>query len=411
MVRFLVVSLLSLVLIQCKKSNSSSETKFFDLKEKIDVWSEGESSDVIPPSEECSGNESQEDSTFKECTSSQVAELPLFRPCGLNSDPENIQEETGFDYTNLSLCYEAEVGFRKVLKGHAKGEFETVNSQVDRKIKANLKVDGSIFSHPIDVGELDLRTSGKDLDAGATISLFGKEIWSQRGEFPRFNISYMGDHPQGFDASYGFPIPGTPTLKASFEVTGDVFFGVRATSVDSIITGLSRLAGAAYVRPHATASLGFLGFNPISATVGGFAQLASEDLIHKIDLEQDFSISLTQKAHETRLMEGSIYTEAKFFNAHYWHFFFNHKPGEEKSSCEVNSRQAFCPCTSLVSLLEQGKNTFDIYHRDEANPELNEVNNPNGDGLVCNPVDSKWMVVSEPLWQKSWPEQDVVLGK
>jgi len=415
----------SLALINCGGSNHESKTSFWDLPELIEEWQ----TDGYPDDTSVMGNNHCPDimdhtmDSDQQCHSQQEAKSSFIHACDGNhtdneADTNDLGDvaqkvERGADYSNTSACYEAEAGFKRVIEGSVRAELATTNNSDTKRIDSELTIESELFTKQIDIFNLIMEANARQLESEASIFAFGKEIWSRNAQTPKINISYMADdNLRNYKITYGIPIPMVPVspkVTTGLKVTGDFFFSATPGILrDNEFNMLSRIASGAYLRPYAEAELDVFGFELMKATVAGFAQIVSDDMIHEGALRKDGSTALVAKPHQSVLSQGNLYVMASILRSKFYHFFFGKDQSTSNNQNDCTSPKPACPCEGIISELSQAEGSWDLYNRDlDEDDEGNEINNPNTSSLICDPMSKTWMLVSKPVWEKQWQESEI----
>ena len=199
----------------CKNESQKSASKFWDLPEIIEeAKSKGILDDIFPVEGDCKEALENNDDSDR-CITKQHAVESLIKSCNDPSgeqlaaieEPENFEditkEETADKYRS---CYQADLGYSRVLQGEAKAELELNDSEEERNLSSSLKGDINLFDKDVDVFNADFSADALNPNTMSSISVFGKEVFSFDKRIPEMEFAYTGDAPKKYEISYGLPL-------------------------------------------------------------------------------------------------------------------------------------------------------------------------------------------------------------
>ena len=397
----------------CKNETNKSTTKFWDLPEIIEeAKSSGIIDDIFSVEGDCKEAFENKDDSDR-CVTKQKAIKSLIKSCQSQSaetadgieEPDNLDSDAKIEESDrFRSCYEAGLGFSRVMLGEAKAEMEINDNDEKRNIYSSLSGDINLFEKPVDIFMADISADALNLGAQSSVMVFGKEVFAFDKRVPDMEFAYTGDAPKKFEIRYGLPIPRflvNPELKAGLDVTGDMYLAMKPFSrSNNELNFNSRATGTSYIRPSSSASFEIFGVNIFNATVGGFAQPFSDDMINSVDLRRKESSRFVSKEHKSSFMKGSLFAEANLLTTKYYHFFFNEPSNsQDAKSCGENPHRPLCPCSTNVTKLSNASDKDDNFEK-TANAEESSLT----ENLVCDPISSRWMAVSRPMWFKAWAD-------
>lgn len=408
--RAIIFLILPLAFSCGSKEPTSSEQKFWDLPELIDEWkAEGdiEDTELVDPTK-CEEVFDAESGSKSLCRSLQKATLSQTFSCADSSEPIAIEADSMS--SKLELCYEASAGYKKTFAGDIHAEFRAGNQDGFKKVDAGLELGASLLDVEVDVFDMDFDMDGSDLSAGGSVMAFGQEIWSQSSKAPQVKLAYMAsDSLRDYRLTYGFPIsflPVYPSLSMEVEVAGDFFLGIQPQlTSDNEFRLAKRVSGGVYARPALVGSLQVLGFDLVKASLGGFAELASDDIGIDTRLRTDRSLRFAANEHRSSLASGSIYASADLKAAKFTHYFFGKQTisSLDKPSCDSNQAQVGCSCKGLVADLKASGSKWSLFA--DAAMGSSAIERESAAGMICDPISSIWIPSSDPVWTKDWQQK------